>query len=167
MSKTAALGSATSKKRNAEGKVMDVPRTNSFATGVKPENANGAQIVKGKAQIIVGSADVNVKQFEDYSEVRAMAGTNYEPTVLEWANDAARRAQLSHVVTKSRKLSIMPTGATSFVQGIFDAFTLGSLFEVATRASGKVAKSELATLAANAGAMSKEDLIAMIAKLAG
>lgn len=171
MPATVALGPATKKVAGPDKKRIDAPNTNSFPTKVAPENANGAPVVSGFGQIVIPAGDVLVTSFADYNEVRTLAGDRYEASVLAWANDAARSAQLSKVRAESKKLTAMPTNAIAFVQGIFSGFELSSLFAEKSKAAGKakktVAREAVADLATKAAEMSLDELRAALAALAG
>jgi hypothetical protein len=125
---------------------------------------------KGVPQLTVSPADFTVPVFATYEEVLDAAGEHYQAWAIGAANDTARSAVNTKVSGESRKLTLAPASMIDFVRGIADAITHSSIFVPLTKAvkekQAKGLKAELSRVVANGAAMSHDDLLAIIAKLA-
>ena len=154
------------------GKKKGQSRTLSFTTGIKLENnTTGLPVDGGKVQLSCSPGDFTVVHFDSADEVRAAAGDQFDTFVVEAANDRAKSAARTAITGNARKLSLAPSNVVEWLVGIVDAITPESLFAVKESKGGapkgpRGVKAELAALSANAESMSKEDLLAIIAKLA-
>jgi len=151
------------------GKNKGQARTISFATGIAKENANGLPVdSKGVVSIEMSAALPTVIEFESADEVRSFAGAHLDTFLLNAANSAAKASVRSKLTTEFRKLDLAPSNVSVFVAGLCDSVTETSVFEPSTRGGGRTGiKQELASLQAAAENLSKEDLLAAIAKLLG
>lgn len=151
------------------GKNKGAARLLSFATGIKPENnATGLPVENGKVFVQVSPGAFTVQTFDSADEVRAAAGDQFDTFVVEAANDRMKSTVRSKITAWARKLSLAASDAVSAIQDLADSIDPASLFvaESASAAKGpRGIKAELAAVAANAESMSKEDLLAIIAKL--
>lgn len=148
------------------GKNKGNARTISFATGIKPENANGLPVEKDKVMVEMSAATPTVIEFASADEVRSFAGEHLDTFLLSAANSAAKAAVRSKLTTEFRKLDLAPSDIPAFVTSLCDSITEASLFEPTTRSGGRTGiKQELASLQSAAADMSKEDLLAAIAAL--
>jgi hypothetical protein len=141
-----------------------------WVTAIAPDqNVTGLPIHKSKnvAVLQVPGDALSVEQFDTYSEVREAAGEHYESWVLNTANTEFRKAQLQQISVAARKLTVAPANildwARSFTLSAVAFFT-PTVRAKAERKSGVTA--QLAAAAQNLDSMSREDLAALILKLA-
>jgi hypothetical protein len=154
------------------GKNKGQARTLSFATGISTENANGLPIESGKVSLAISAAQPTVVTFETADEVRSTAGAEFDTFVVEAANARAVAMVRAKLTGEARKLTLPPTDVAGWVAQISESITAELLFSVQERSSKgpkgpRGVKAELANLANAATTMSKEDLLAAIAALAG
>lgn len=154
------------------GKNKGQARTLSFATGISTENANGLPIESGKVSLAISAAQPTVVTFETADEVRSTAGAEFDTFVVEAANARAVAMVRAKLTGEARKLTLPPTDVAGWVAQISESITAELLFSVHERSSKgpkgpRGVKAELANLANAATSMSKEDLLAAIAALAG
>ena len=154
------------------GKNKGQARTLSFATGISTENANGLPIESGKVSLAISAAQPTVVTFETADEVRSTAGAEFDTFVVEAANARAVAMVRAKLTGEARKLTLPPTDVAGWVAQISESITAELLFSVQERSSKgpkgpRGVKAELANLANAATTMSKEDLLAAIASLAG
>lgn len=155
------------------GKNKGQARTLSFATGISTENANGLPIESGKVSLAISAAQPTVVTFETADEVRSTAGAEFDTFVVEAANARAVAMVRAKLTGEARKLTLPPTDVAGWVAQISESITAELLFAPAQERSSKGpkgprgVKAELANLANAATSMSKEDLLAAIAALAG
>jgi hypothetical protein len=154
------------------GKNKGQARTLSFATGISTENANGLPIESGKVSLAISAAQPTVVTFETADEVRSTAGAQFDTFVVEAANARAVAMVRAKLTGEARKLTLPPTDVAGWVAQISESITAELLFSVQERSSKgpkgpRGVKAELANLANAATTMSKEDLLAAIAALAG
>jgi len=154
------------------GKNKGQARTLSFATGISTENANGLPIESGKVSLAISAAQPTVVTFETADEVRSTAGAQFDTFVVVAANARAVAMVRAKLTGEARKLTLPPTDVAGWVAQISESITAELLFSVQERSSKgpkgpRGVKAELANLANAATTMSKEDLLAAIAALAG
>ena len=155
------------------GKNKGATRTLSFATGISVENANGLPVDGGKASLTISAAQPTVVEFTSADEVRSISGSEFDTFVVEAANARAAAAVRAKLTGEARKLTLPPSELNAWVAQICESITAESLFAPAPERSAKGpkgprgVKAELANLATAAETMSKEDLLAAIAALAG
>lgn len=155
------------------GKNKGATRTLSFATGIAVENANGLPVEGSKVSLIVSAAAPTVVEFTSADEVRSIAGDQFDVFVVEAANARAASMVRAKLTGEARKLTLPPSDLAAWVAQISNSITAESLFAPAPERAAKGpkgprgVKAELANLATAAESMSKEDLLAAIAALAG
>jgi len=155
------------------GKNKGQARTLSFATGISAENANGLPVEGGKVSLAISAAQPTVVEFTSADEVRSIAGSEFDTFVVEAANARAVAMVRAKLTGEARKLTLPPSDVAAWVAQVSDSITAESLFAPAPERSAKGpkgprgVKAELANLATAATSMSKEDLLAAIAALAG
>lgn len=155
------------------GKNKGQARTLTFATGISVENANGLPVDGGKVSVSISAAAPTVVEFTSADEVRNIAGDQFDTFVVEAANARAQMAVRTKLTSEARKLTLPPSDLAAWVAQISDSVTAESLFAAPAERSAKGpkgprgVKAELANLATAASTMSKEDLLAAIAALAG
>lgn len=167
--KRTAFGPATVESGKNKGQA----RTLSFATGIATENANGLPVESGKVSLTISAALPTVVTFDSADEIRQIAGAEFDVFVVEAANARAAAMVRAKLTGEARKLTLPPSDVTAWVAQISESVTAESLFAPAPERSAKGpkgprgVKAELANLATAAETMSKEDLLAAIAALAG
>lgn len=152
------------------GKNKGQARNLSFATGISAENANGLPVDGGKVSLTISAAQPTVVTFETADEVRSIAGAEFDTFVVEAANARAVAMVRAKLTGEARKLTLPPTDVAAWVAQISESITAETLFAPAQEKGPKGprgVKAELANLANAATSMSKEDLLAAIAALAG
>lgn len=155
------------------GKNKGQARTLSFATGITAENANGLPVEAGKVSLTISAAQPTVVEFSSADQIRSIAGDQFDVFVVEAANARAAAMVRAKLTGEARKLTLPPSDVNGWVTQICESVTAESLFAAAQERTAKGpkgprgVKAELANLATAAESMSKEDLLAAIAALAG
>lgn len=166
MSKIVAFGSATVET----GKNKGQPSILTFATGISPENANGLPVSGGKVYVEVVKDVPTVIEFDSADEVRAIAGDNFDAFVLGAANAHMKSLVRNAITADARKLTLPPSNIADWISSVCGRVTAESAFTPVVREKGTKAprgvKADVANLAAMAGQMSQEELLAAINALA-
>jgi hypothetical protein len=143
------FGPATVESGKNKGKA----RFLSFATGIKPEDANGLPISKnGKGESVVsveiGAAVPTVGEFTDANEVRQYAGEHFDTFVVEAANDRYVAATRAKLTTEARKWTLLPSDLAGTIRSLCESILPESLFAPARPAGVKKQAQALAAEAA-------------------
>lgn len=153
------FGPATIESGANKGK----PRTLTYKTSIKSENANGLPLKDGVAIVVVNQADIPVSRFSDRAEVERFAGENFDAFVLDAANERMERKTTGRLVTAFKKATLAASNWSTVIASTLQGLTPESIFAPSENVSGKVAKASVVELYNNASLSDAEKLAAIMA----
>lgn len=157
------FGPATIESGANKGK----PRTLTYKTGIKAENANGLPLDSDKkfALVEVNQATIPVTLFENADEVRSYAGAHFDTFVVSAANERMKRAVTSKLQALFKKAKVAAADWKGVITTALASITPEGIFTPSEGVSGKVAKATLVDIYNN-GSLSAEEKLAAIMALA-